>query len=128
MHDLLNVMTPVFLTLLDYQILARAAAAISAAAARPPTPTGSQAGKEASGGRKYVGYRLDPAPSWSSDQPEKHYKEYIRNLQLWLVEAEARLPHKLIGKKIIDSTRNWFKAELPLLQGHKTIFCHRGRS
>ena len=93
--------------------------------------TGSQAGKEASGGRKYVDYRLDPAPSWTGDQPEKHYKEYIRNLQLWLVEAEARLPRNLIGKRIIDSIPIGSKLsslmahltveEICAEQGHKTI-------
>ena len=46
---------------------------------------------------------MDPAPSWGGDSPEKQYKEYHRNLLLWLVEAEARLPTNLIGKRIIDS-------------------------
>ena len=65
----------------------------------PATPLASQE----LGGRKHVDYRLDPAPVWGGDQPEKNVKEYHRNLQLWLVEAEARLPCNLIGKRIIDS-------------------------
>ena len=39
--------------------------------------------------RKYVDYRLDPASVWGGDQPEKNFKEYQRNLQLWLVEASV---------------------------------------
>lgn len=53
--------------------------------------------------KKHVDYRMDPAPVWGGDSPEKHYKEYLRNLQLWSVEAEARIPLNLIGKRIIDS-------------------------
>ena len=64
----------------------------------PPSPAPS-----ASGSKKYVDYKMDPAPVWGGDMPEKNYKEYYRNLQLWLVEAEARLPSNLIGKRIIDS-------------------------
>lgn len=55
------------------------------------------ASRDSAGGRKYVDYRLDPAPAWGGDQPEKHFKEYQRNLLLWLVEAEARLLHNLLG-------------------------------
>ena len=55
------------------------------------------ASRDSAGGRKYVDYRLDPAPAWGGDQPEKHFKEYHRNLLLWLVEAEARLLHNLLG-------------------------------
>ena len=63
----------------------------------PRSPTARDSGK------KYVDYKLDPAPSWDGSQPEKQFKEFHRNLLLWLVEAEARLPHNLIGKRIIDS-------------------------
>ena len=45
---------------------------------------------------------MDPAPVWGGEQPEKNWKEYHQNLQLWLVEAKARLPHALIGKRILD--------------------------
>ena len=64
---------------------------------RPATPPSAE------GARKFVDYKMDPAPSWGGDQPEKNFKEYHRNLHLWLVEAEARLPHNLIGKRIIPS-------------------------
>ncbi|CAJ1384566.1 unnamed protein product [Effrenium voratum] len=62
---------------------------------RPTTPTASES-------RKFFDYKMDPAPSWGGDQPEKNWKEYHRNLQLWLIEAESRLPPTLIGKRIID--------------------------
>ena len=35
--------------------------------------------------------------------PEKNYKDYHKKLRLWMVEAEARIPSNLIGKRIIDS-------------------------
>lgn len=66
----------------------------------PSTPHARDSGT--SSGKKFVD-RLDPAPSWDGQQPEKQFKEYHHNLLLWLVEAEARLPHNLIGKRIIDS-------------------------
>eukprot|EP00913_Durusdinium_trenchii_P022711 g21330.t1 len=69
--------------------------------------------------RKYVDYRLDPAPVWGGDQPEKNFKEYQRNLQLWLVEAEARLPHNLIGKRILDSIP--LGSKLSALLAHLTV-------
>ena len=83
---------------------------------RPPTPAGSTQGRE---GRKHVDYRLDPAPSWGGDSPEKQYKEYHRNLLLWLVEAEARLPTNLIGKRIIDSIP--LGSKLSALVAHLTV-------
>lgn len=42
--------------------------------------------------KKNMDYKIDPAPSWGGDM------EYIRSLQLWLVEAEACLPHSRITK------------------------------
>ena len=76
------------------------AAAAAAAVLMPPTPAGLISGTRDG---KYVDYKVDPAPSWGGDLPEKNCKEYIRNMKLWLVEAEARLAHNLIGKRIIDS-------------------------
>ncbi|CAJ1429656.1 unnamed protein product, partial [Effrenium voratum] len=64
---------------------------------RPTTPTAGES-------RKFFDYKMDPAPSWGGDQPEKNWKEYHGNLQLWLIEAESRLPPTLIGKRIIDGT------------------------
>ena len=63
------------------------------------SPTGS--GREPP--RKFFDYKLDPAPSWGGENPEKQYREFHRNLQLWLIEADARLPMNLIGKRMIDS-------------------------
>ena len=95
---------------------------------RPPTPAGSTTNAR---DRKFVDYKVDPAPSWGGDLPEKNYKEYIRNMKLWLVEAEARLPHNLIGKRIIDSIPLGSKLsalvahltvdEITAENGHKTI-------
>ena len=62
---------------------------------------------------------MDPAPVWGGDQPEKNWKEYHRNLQLWLVEAEARLPHALIGKRILDSIP--IGSKLSALVSHLTV-------
>ena len=62
-------------------------------AAQPGTPMSQLPLEPRSDGvQKHVDYRLDPAPSWGGDMPEKQFKEYHRNLQLWLVEAEARIP------------------------------------
>ena len=69
--------------------------------------------------RKYVDCRLDPAPVWGGDQPGKNFNEYQRNLQLWLVEAEARLPHNLIGKRILDSIP--LGSKLSALLAHLTV-------
>ena len=46
---------------------------------------------------------MEAAPSWNGEHPESEYREYARNLRLWLIEAEARLPPNLIGKRIIDA-------------------------
>eukprot|EP00438_Fugacium_kawagutii_P011007 Skav220594 [mRNA] locus=scaffold2744:89020:94746:+ [translate_table: standard] len=62
---------------------------------------------------------MEPAPSWGGEVPEKNYKEYHRNLQLWLVEAEARLPHNLIGKRIIDGIP--LGSKLSALLAHLTV-------
>ena len=82
--------------------------------ANPGTPSGRPG--EA---RRHVDYRLDPAPVWGGDLPEKNFKEYHRNLQLWLVEVEARLPHNLIGKRIIDSIP--LGSKLSTLLAHLTV-------
>ena len=105
-----------------------AAATAAATLVRPPTPAGSTTNAR---DRKFVDYKVDPAPSWGGHLPEKNYKEYIRNMKLWLVEAEARLPHNLIGKRIIDSIPLGSKLsalvahltvdEITAENGHKTI-------
>eukprot|EP00913_Durusdinium_trenchii_P021772 g20455.t1 len=69
--------------------------------------------------KKYVDYKIDPAPVWGGDDPERNYKELQRNLQLWLVEAEARLPPGLIGKRIIDSIP--LGSRLSALLAHLTV-------
>ena len=56
---------------------------------------------------------------FGGDDPEKNYKEHQRNLQLWLVEAEARLPPGLIGKRIIDSVP--LCSRLSALLAHLTV-------
>jgi hypothetical protein len=109
----------------------------TAGVATPATPDRDGRGFASSGGstggdgKKYVDYRVEPAPAWGGDAPERNYKEYHRNLQLWLVEAEARLPHNLIGKRIIDSIPLGSKLSAMLAhltvdeitsdQGHRTI-------
>ena len=45
--------------------------------------------------------------------------EYLRNLQLWLVEAEARIPSSLIRKRIIDSIP--LGSKLSTLLSHLTV-------
>ena len=57
----------------------------------------------AAGARRYVDYRMDPAPSWNGEWPEQQYREYARKLKLWLIEARERLPSALIGKRILDA-------------------------
>lgn len=39
-----------------------------------------------------------PHQHGGGDRPEKQFKEYHRNLLLWLVEAEARLLHNLMER------------------------------
>ena len=85
-----------------------------------PEPGANSGGRrEPATERRHVDYRLDPAPVWGGDLPEKNFKEYHRNLQLWLVEAEARLPHNLIGKRIIDSIP--LGSKLSTLLAHLTV-------
>ena len=79
----------------------------------PSTPVAREPGK------KFVDYRLDPAPTWDGSQPERLFKEYHRNLLLWLVEAEARLPHNLIGKRIVDSIP--LGSKLGIMLAHLTV-------
>ena len=82
----------------------------------PATPKSGNEGREP---KKHVDYRLDPAPSWGGEMPEKQFREYQRNLQLWLVEAEARLPLNLIGKRIIDAIP--LGSRLSSLVAHLTV-------
>ena len=53
----------------------------------PSNPATPKSGNEGREPKKHVDYRLDPAPSWGGEMPEKQFREYQRNLQLWLVEA-----------------------------------------
>ena len=46
-------------------------------------------------------------------------REYARNLRLWLIEAEERLPPQLIGKRIIDSIP--YGSRLSALVGHLSV-------
>ena len=69
--------------------------------------------------RRHVDYRMDPAPVWGGELPEKNYKDYHRKLRLWMVEAEARIPANLIGKRIIDSVP--LGSKLSALLGHLTV-------
>ena len=55
-----------------------AAATAAATLVRPPTPAGSTTNAR---DRKFVDYKVDPAPSWGGHLPEKNYKEYIRNMK-----------------------------------------------
>ena len=48
---------------------------------RTATSVGASGGDQ-NGQRKHVDYRMDPAPTWGGDMPEKNFKEYHRNLQL----------------------------------------------
>ena len=73
-----------------------------AAPSTPPYGQGGLDGSEGQTARKFVDYKMDPAPSWNGEHPESEYREYARNLKLWLIEAEARLPPSLIGKRILD--------------------------
>ena len=84
---------------------------------RAATPKAAAASPKAD--KKYVDYKIDPAPVWGGDDPERNYKELQRNLQLWLVEAEARLPPGLIGKRIIDSIP--LGSRLSALLAHLTV-------
>ena len=70
-------------------------------------------------GRRYVDYRMDPAPSWDGEQPEQKFREYSRNLKLWLIEATETLPGGLIGKRIVDAIP--YKWRLAALLSHLTV-------
>ncbi|CAE7707824.1 unnamed protein product, partial [Symbiodinium necroappetens] len=71
------------------------------------------------GGRKFVDYRMEPAPVWDGETPELKYREYAQNLRLWLVEAVERLPGALVGKRIIDGIP--FGSRLAALLAHLTV-------
>ncbi|CAE7633450.1 unnamed protein product, partial [Symbiodinium microadriaticum] len=77
---------------------------------RPRSPTGAATppygdGLDGSGAatRRFADFKMDAAPRWDGERPESQYREYARNLRMWLVEALERLPPTLIGKRIIDS-------------------------
>ena len=99
--------------------------ALANAGATPATPDRNGRGFAFSGGstggdgKRYVDYRIGPALSWGGDMPERNYKEYYRNFQLWLVEAETRLSHNLIGKRIIDSIP--LGSKLSAMLAHLTV-------
>ena len=76
---------------------------------RPRSPNGTPPygrrgldGSEEGQARRFVDYKMEAAPSWNGEHPESEYREYARNLKLWLIEAEARLPPSLTGKRILD--------------------------
>ena len=71
------------------------------------------------GGRKFVDYRMEPATVWDGEMPEVKYREYARNLRLWLVEAVERLPGALVRKRIIDGIP--FGSRLAALLAHLTV-------
>ena len=70
--------------------------------ARSPRAPAYGEGAEGASGKKYHDFRMEPAPSWNGENPETEYRLYSRSLKLWLIEAEARLPKELIGKRIMD--------------------------
>ena len=80
----------------------------SASPVRPSSPSGTPPygrrldGSEEGQARRFVDYKMDPAPAW--------------DLRLWLIEAEARLPANLIGKRIIDAIP--FGSRLAALLSH----------
>ena len=80
---------------------------------------GSAGAGNPAGVRKYVDYKMEAAPSWDGERPEQMYREYARNLRLWLIEAEERLPQQLIGKRIIDSIP--YGSRLSALVGHLSV-------
>ena len=65
---------------------------------RTASPRGA-AGVSPSMEKRFVDYKMEAAPTWDGEQPETKYKEYARNLKLWLIEATERLPGSLIGEK-----------------------------
>ena len=90
---------------------------------RSPGPPYGAEGLDGSGAgaaaRKYVDYRMDPAPSWNGEWPESQYREYARKLRLWLIEATERLPATLIGKRIIDAIP--YGSRLASVVAHLTV-------
>ena len=62
---------------------------------RAVSPRGA-AGAGASSEKRFVDYKMEAAPTWDGEQPETKYKEYARNLKLWLIEATATagIPHR----------------------------------
>ena len=90
-----------------------------AAPSTPPYGQGGLDGSEGQQARKFVDYKMDPAPSWNGEHPESEYREYARNLKLWLIEAEARLPPSLIGKRILDAIP--FGSRLAASLAHLTV-------
>ena len=92
----------------------------------PRTPPYAAAGLDgsteaANGGnsRKYVDYKMEAAPAWDGEHPEQQYKEYARNLKLWLIEAQERLPGNLIGKRILDVIP--YGSRLAALMSHLSV-------
>ncbi|CAE7350344.1 RE1 [Symbiodinium sp. CCMP2592] len=83
-----------------------------------PRP-GEADASSASAPKKFVDYRMESAPSWDGEMPETKYREYSRNLRLWLVEAIERLPGSLIGKRIIDGIP--FGSRLAALLAHLSV-------
>ena len=93
---------------------------------RPRSPSGTPPygrrgldGSDEGQGRRFVDLKMEAAPSWNGERPESEYREYARNLQLWLIEAEARLPPNLIGGRIIDAIP--FGSRLAALLSHLTV-------
>ena len=62
---------------------------------------------------------MEAAPSWDGERPEQQYKEYLRNLKLWLIEAQERLPGHLIGKRILDVIP--YGSRLAALMSHLSV-------
>eukprot|EP00439_Symbiodinium_sp_Y106_P086029 s529_g30.t2 len=85
---------------------------------RAVSPRGA-AGAGASSEKRFVDYKMEAAPTWDGEQPETKYKEYARNLKLWLIEATERLPGSLIGKRIIDAIP--YGSRLAALLAHMSV-------
>ena len=90
--------------------------------------SGSGSGRHASSSRSqgWKGFgkgwdvpKIDPAPEWDGQHPETHFRTYWRNLKLWLIEAELRLPPAMIGKRIMD--RMPIGSRLASLLSHLTV-------
>ena len=70
-------------------------------------------------GKQCVDYRMDAAPSWHGEQPERKFQEYSRNLKLRLIETTERLPGELIGKRIVDAIP--YGSRLAALLAHLSV-------